>query len=53
MNTHENTIRYRLKKIFNLFDKEVGNENFEMELLMAVKMSRILLFLRNDMESLE
>lgn len=41
MYTHENTIRYRIKKIYSLFEKVPGDLNFEIELLVAAKMYRI------------
>ena len=41
MYTHENTIRYRIKKIYSLFGKVPGDLNFEIELLIAAKMFRI------------
>ena len=45
--THENTVRYRLKKLAGLFGQEIGNKNFELELLLAVKLRRIQLLLHD------
>lgn len=41
LSVHENTVRYRIKKIFELFGKDPNDKNFEAELLVAVKLHRI------------
>lgn len=39
--THENTVRYRMKKIYGLFEKDIHDINFELELMISVKLYRI------------
>lgn len=48
MYTHENTVRYRIKKIYDLFNKDANDINFQMELLMAAKLYRIQMLLKSS-----
>ncbi len=39
--THENTVRYRLKKTAEIFSTDISDKNFEFELFMALKLHRM------------
>ncbi len=41
LSTHENTVRYRLKKISELIGKDIGRSDFSEQLSLAIKMYRI------------
>lgn len=48
MYSHDNTIRYRIKKIYELFNKEPNDMRFEIELLIAVKLYKIQSLIKSD-----
>ena len=47
---HENTLRYRIKKIFELFGKKANDASFQSELLVAVKLYRMHELLGEDQD---
>ena len=50
---HENTIRYRIKKVYEVLGTDSNNRNAEIELYMAIKLYRIKKMLKIDLELFE